>query len=150
MADRATFLHFTDAHVSAPGVPFQRDDHKVDVPQIPSGTREQMFELLFRRLAERLKVEVRTLDGVLFSGDAQSRGDPGGHELVLKLLIEHRGPLGLAADRIVSVPGNHDVPRDTLPSSAKRYEGFYAGLARPRLRRALARRHRSVASAHRA
>jgi 3',5'-cyclic AMP phosphodiesterase CpdA len=83
MADHATFLHVTDAHVSASGVSFERDDHKVDVPEIPSGAREQALELLFRRLAERLGREGRTLDGVLFSGDAQSRGEAGGHELVL-------------------------------------------------------------------
>lgn len=124
MADRATFLHITDAHVSSLGVPFERDDRKVDIPGVPDGTREGVLELLFRRLAERLKAEDRTLDAVLFSGDAQSKGDPGGHELVLKLMTNHLSPLGLTADRIVSVPGNHDVPRDAAPSSAKRYESF--------------------------
>src|SRR4051794_7335469 len=103
MHDRAIFLHITDAHVSAAGLPFQWNDHKVEVPQIASGTREQVLELLFRRLAERLKGESRSLDGVLVSGDAQSRrGEAGGHELVLKLLLDHLGLLGLTAERLVS------------------------------------------------
>lgn len=121
MADRATFLHITDAHVSASGVPFERDDRKVDIPGTAAGTREGPLDLLFRRLAERLTRESRTLDGVFFSGDAQSKAAAGGHELVFKLIADH---LGVAADRIVSVPGNHDVPQDAEPSSAARYENF--------------------------
>lgn len=121
MADRATFLHITDAHVSASGVPFKRDDRKVDIPSTAAGTREGPLDLLFRRLAERLTRESRSLDGVFFSGDAQSKGAAGGHELVFKLIAEH---LGVAADRIVSVPGNHDVPQDADPSSAERYKNF--------------------------
>lgn len=124
MSGRATFLHFTDPHVSAAGVPFDGDDQKVEIPEVPKGTREQVLALLFRRLAERLDREVRSLDGVLFSGDAQSRGQAGGHELVLDLLTKHLGPLGLTTDRIVAVPGNHDVPRDSPPSSSERYENF--------------------------
>ncbi len=82
MTDRATFLHITDAHVSEAGVPFERDDRKVDVPGIPAGSREEALGLLFRRLAERLTRQGRSLDGVIFSGDAQSKGDAGGHEVV--------------------------------------------------------------------
>jgi hypothetical protein len=124
MSSRTTLLHITDPHVSASGVPFDRDDQKVRIPVVPRGTREQVIGLLFRRLAERLDREARSLDGVLFSGDAQSRGEAGGHELVSDLLTEHLGPLGLTTDQIVAVPGNHDVPRDSPPSSPERYENF--------------------------
>lgn len=121
MTDRATFLHITDAHVSEAGVPFERDDRKVDVPGIPAGSREEALGLLFRRLAERLTRQGRSLDGVIFSGDAQSKGDAGGHEVVFRLIADH---LDVAPDRIVSVPGNHDVLRDTAPGSAERYGDF--------------------------
>jgi hypothetical protein len=124
MSDRATFLHITDPHVSAGGVPFERDDQKVQIPEVPKGTREHALALLFRRLVERLDREACSLDGVLFSGDAQSRGEAGGHEFVLDLLTEHLGPLGLTTDQIVAVPGNHDVPRESPPSSPERYENF--------------------------
>ena len=70
MTDRATFLHITDAHVSAAGVPFDRDDRKVGVPGIPAGSREEALDLLFRRLAERLTKKGKALDCVIFSGDA--------------------------------------------------------------------------------
>ncbi len=121
MADRATFLHITDPHVSAAGESFRRDDRKVDIPGIPTGTREDVLGLLFRRLGERLTAEERILDGVLFSGDAQSRGAAGGHELVLKIVTDH---LGVAAEKIVAVPGNHDVPQGATPGSTLRYESF--------------------------
>lgn len=124
MSGSATFLHITDLHVSAAGVSFDRDDQKVQIPEVPKGTREQVLGLMFRRLAERLDREACSLDGVLFSGDAQSQGKAGGHELVLGLLTEHLGPLGLTTDQIVAVPGNHDVPRESPPSSRERYENF--------------------------
>ena len=80
-----------------PASRLERDDRKVDIPGIPAGTREDVLDLLFRRLAERLTAEERkSLDGVLFSGDAQSRGAAGGHELVLKLVTDH---LGVAAKK---------------------------------------------------
>jgi 3',5'-cyclic AMP phosphodiesterase CpdA len=124
MNDRVTFLHITDPHLSAAGVPFLRDDFKVKIPAIPDGTRESSLDLLFRRLAERLTGDKRTLDAVLFSGDAQHRNAPGGHELMIEMLLRHLGPLGVAPNRIVSVPGNHDVPQGTPPSSAERYDSF--------------------------
>ena len=124
MAERATFLHLTDAHVSEAGVPHARDDQKVKVPGIPPATREAVLGQLFTRLAEHLDRDGIHLDGVIFSGDAQSRGDPGGHELVLKLVLDHLGRFGISAERIVSTPGNHDVPQGAEPSVAARYENF--------------------------
>jgi 3',5'-cyclic AMP phosphodiesterase CpdA len=124
MTRRALFLHLTDPHVSAAGVPFDRDDQKVTIPGIPPSTREPALELMLRRLGQRLAEERRALDGVLFAGDAQNQGKPGGHELVLKLLLNHLGSAGVTADRILAVPGNHDVPRDSAPGSANRYKSF--------------------------
>lgn len=67
MAERATFLHITDPHLSGSGVRLERDDRKVEVPGIPASTREEALGLLFRRLAERLAREDRALDGVIVS-----------------------------------------------------------------------------------
>ncbi|WP_354132015.1 metallophosphoesterase [Bradyrhizobium sp. RT4b] len=114
----------TDMHLALAGVPFQRDDHKVDIPGVEQETRESVLELMFTRLSERLKQSGRRLDGVLFSGDAQDRGRPGGHLIIFDLLLRHFGPLGVTAANIVAVPGNHDVPRESPPSSLLRYEEF--------------------------
>ena len=118
------FLHVTDAHVTGHGVAVPRDDHKVAVPDITHATREQTLKLLLSRIAERLSQEGRTLDAVIFSGDAADRGDLGGHHALLNILLETLGPVGIAPDRIVATPGNHDVPRGTPPGSAERYEAF--------------------------
>ncbi|WP_292534847.1 metallophosphoesterase [Mesorhizobium sp.] len=114
----------TDAHLAAAGAPFERDDHKVNIPGIEQETRESAMELTLSRLAERLERSGRRLDGVLFSGDAQDRGRPGGHQILLDLILRHFGPLGVATAQIVAVPGNHDVPRASLPSSSARYQAF--------------------------
>src|SRR5277367_2440168 len=124
MTSSATFLHVTDTHLAADGTVFEQDDHKIDIPGIGKDTREAVLDLLFQRLAERLGREGRRLDGVLFSGDAQHRGRPGGHRLLLDLLLKHFGALGVTAGNIVASPGNHDVPRDSPPGSAVRYAEF--------------------------
>lgn len=124
MTGRSLFLHLTDPQVSGAGVPFRRDDQKASIPGIAPSTREPALALMLRRLGQRLAEEGRTLDGVLFAGDAQNQGKPGGHELVLKLLLDHLGPVGAVPGRIVAVPGNHDVPRDSVPGGLDRYKGF--------------------------
>jgi 3',5'-cyclic AMP phosphodiesterase CpdA len=124
MNGRALFLHLTDPHVSAAGVPFAQDDQKALIPGITAPTREPALKLMLRRLGERLVEEERKLDGVLFAGDAQNQGKPGGHELVLKALLDHLGPVGVTAAQIVAVPGNHDVRRDSSPGGRDRYKNF--------------------------
>jgi 3',5'-cyclic AMP phosphodiesterase CpdA len=124
MPTTATFLHVTDAHIAAAGTAFPRDDFKVTVPGIEQATRESALDLLFARLAERLGAEGRKLDGVLFSGDAQDRGRPGGHKLLLDMILRHFGPLGISAEKIIAVPGNHDVPRTSPPATIERYRPF--------------------------
>jgi hypothetical protein len=124
MPGTATFLHLTDTHLASAGTAFPRDDHKIVVRGIEHDTREKALELTLSRLADRLSKEGRRLDGVIFSGDAQDRGRPGGHQILFELLNTHFGRVGVTAANIVAVPGNHDVPRGSPPSSEKRYEAF--------------------------
>lgn len=124
MPNSATFLHLTDAHLASAGTPFEHDEHKVEIPGIVKATREAAIDLTLSRLGERLIRERRYLDGVIFSGDAQDRGRPGGHQILFDLLIKHLGNVGVTTANIVAVPGNHDVPRGSPPSSAQRYQSF--------------------------
>lgn len=124
MSQRAVLLHVTDPHLATSGVALQRDDRKVEVAGLEPATREYALEKLFERLPEYLTSESVRLDGVIFSGDAQSRGAPGGHDQVADLILKHLEDFGITPDRVVATPGNHDVPRDTLPSTAERYENF--------------------------
>lgn len=122
----ATFLHVTDAHIAFAGTALERDDRKTIVAGLPAQTREAALRQVFERLAERLTREKRSLEGVIFSGDAQDRGRQGGHELLLDLLLNFFGPFGITAERIVATPGNHDVDRDHAPGTAERYRDFCA------------------------
>ncbi|MBA8908012.1 metallophosphoesterase [Aminobacter ciceronei] len=122
----ATFLHVTDAHIAYAGTALERDDRKTVVAGLQPQTREAALRQVFERLAERLSLEGRSLDGVIFSGDAQDRGRQGGHELLLDLLLSFFGPLGITAGRIVATPGNHDVDRAYDPGTAERYKDFCA------------------------
>lgn len=60
-----------------------------------------------------------TLSGVLFCGDAQNKGLPGGHDQLLKMLTERFELVGVTPANIVATPGNHDVPKGSLPSSGR-------------------------------
>ena len=122
----ATFLHVTDAHIAFAGTALERDDRKTVMAGLPTQTRETALRQVFERLAERLTREGRSLDGVIFSGDAQDRGRQGGHELLLDLLLNFFGPVGITPERIVATPGNHDVDRAYDPGTAERYRDFCA------------------------
>ncbi|WP_202308655.1 metallophosphoesterase [Mesorhizobium sp. L-8-10] len=124
MPNTALFLHITDAHLTSAGTEFPRDDHKVRVPGIYQDTREAALRLMLQRLSERLAKEGRRLSGVLFSGDAQHQGRPGGHQLLLDMLLENLAAVGATAANIVAVPGNHDVVRGSQPGSLERYADF--------------------------
>lgn len=125
-SNSATFLHVTDAHIAYAGTALERDDRKTVVTGLPAQTREAALRQVFERLAERLTRDGRSLDGVIFSGDAQDRGRQGGHELLLDLLLNSFGPFGITAERIVATPGNHDVDRVHEPGTAERYRDFCA------------------------
>jgi len=124
VSERALFLHLTDVHLMASGNPLPRDDHKVNIPGITQDTREGALELMLSRLAERLRKDGLQLDGVLFSGDAQDKGEPGGHKILFEMLIKHLADVGITPAKIVAVPGNHDVVQDSEPGSPERYGQF--------------------------
>lgn len=124
MGTSANFLHVTDAHLSFVGTPNKRDDRKREFVGFTAQTREVALADLFERLAEKLEDEQTPLDAVIFSGDAQDQGRPGGHEILRDLLLKHFAGAGITAQRIVAVPGNHDVDRDFAPSTPGRYSNF--------------------------
>jgi 3',5'-cyclic AMP phosphodiesterase CpdA len=127
MTAPVTFLHVTDPHIAESRTELPRDDFKKpNVRGIEQDTRENALERTFARLAEHLREAGRTLTGVLFTGDAQDRGRPGGHDAVREMLLYHFECLGVRTDNIVAVPGNHDVPKTSEPSTEERYRDFIA------------------------
>src|SRR6516165_9397921 len=104
MPNSAMFLHLTDTHLALDGTAFLRDDPKIAISGTEQDTREGALDLTLSRLAESLRKGGRHLDGVVFSGDAQDRGRPGGHRILFDLLIKHFGDLGVTAVNILAVP----------------------------------------------
>src|ERR1700761_475246 len=116
MRQTARFLHITDTHLQPSGSKFSIDDRKRDL-KLEEQTREKAINGGLERLAERLGERDESLDAVIFSGDALSAGKSGGARLLFDLLLRHLGDYGIVAEKIVSVPGNHDVPSGAEPGS---------------------------------
>ncbi|MES2785855.1 MAG: metallophosphoesterase [Pseudomonadota bacterium] len=123
MTRAARFLHITDTHLKPDGSAFAIDDRKIEL-QLEPQTRENALESRLERLGERLADSNQLLDAVIFTGDALSGGKAGGDALLLELLLRHLGRHGITAQRIVAVPGNHDVPLGAEPGSEARYKEF--------------------------
>jgi 3',5'-cyclic AMP phosphodiesterase CpdA len=120
----ATFLHLTDMHLRTETSPLKMNDIGARIPEVRHGTREQAAERLLSMVAERLESTGTKLDGVLFSGDAQKAGQPGGHDQLYEAIVRILADHGVHAGNIVATPGNHDVPRKSPPSSSERYKDF--------------------------
>lgn len=124
MTITARLLHITDTHLKTSGTELKRDDHKQSIPGITQTTREEALSDTLKRVSAILKGTGQHLEGIVFCGDAQVGGKPGGHKLLFELLMENFGSLGITPQKIVAVPGNHDVPRGSAPNSESRYQAF--------------------------
>lgn len=123
MTDAARFLHITDTHLKINGADFSPDDRKVD-PHLEPQTRANAIDAAFARVAEQLGDREERLDAVVFCGDALLAGARGGDARLLELILKHFSGHGIVPERIVAVPGNHDIPVGTKPGSPERYEDF--------------------------
>jgi 3',5'-cyclic AMP phosphodiesterase CpdA len=118
MNHAARLLHITDTHILVEGGDYNPDDVKLDIG-VTKQSRGEVTSTLFKRIAAN--IGRNALDGVVFSGDALSRGQLGGNRRLLDLIVEH---FDIEPERIVAVPGNHDVPIGSQPGTPERYEDF--------------------------
>lgn len=117
-------LHLSDLHLSPPAAYQVLGDHKIDV--IPLGQRLQRTDLIrstLRELGRALMREGRQIDAVVVSGDISYQGTPEGFELFAEV-IDELGPSAVPPERILLVPGNHDVQWYTASSTPERYSSF--------------------------
>ncbi|AGZ38589.1 metallophosphoesterase family protein [Actinoplanes friuliensis] len=117
-------LHLSDLHLSPPDDRETVGDHKINV--IPLQDRVRRTELIrttLRELGRALASGRRPLDAVVISGDVTYQGRADGFDLLPRTL-EELGPVLPDPDKILVVPGNHDVRWYSAPSSAERYEQF--------------------------
>jgi 3',5'-cyclic AMP phosphodiesterase CpdA len=120
----ALLLHLTDLHLdTSPGSGIISDG-KVDV--IDDASLQKRISTIRTSLAAlRLALirDERELDAIAITGDITHRGNPDGFAL-LSQLLEPLGEMRPSNDRILIVPGNHDVALGSEPSERSRYEGF--------------------------
>ncbi len=103
-------LHISDLHAST--------EDQAD--------RRMLIEAMFDDV-ERL-CETKPVDLVVLSGDLADRGVAEEYEVARDLLIEPLiTRLGIARDRLITVPGNHDVDRTAIRANVER--GLAQGLS---------------------
>ena len=93
------FLHLSDIHFFDCDGPTDTDlDHAV---------RERMLEDIEKMYGQR-----GDMDAVLVVGDIAARGKRADYDVAASFLGRTCERVGLAADHVVCVPGNHDIDRD--------------------------------------
>lgn len=121
---RATILHLTDLHLGDDAPGSELGAYKEDFVELEERERRRgLIEQTLSQIDSELKGTGGRLAAVVVSGDITFGGDPGGYaqfEPLLKKLGESRP----ANQRIVVVPGNHDVVSKTPESSEERYALF--------------------------
>lgn len=117
-------LHLSDLHLSAGYGQDVMGDYKRDViPPADRQLRRHVLESTLRGLARWLAARDATLDALVVTGDVTYQYEETGFGLFDHVL----GSLGdrlPRPDRIMVVPGNHDVAWGTEPGSVERYDRF--------------------------
>src|SRR6266699_2431729 len=120
----ALILHVADLHLVAPSASLTLDDHKVSLVSPGSRiTHHDTLKLTLQRLGEMLVNSGRALDAIVATGDVADKNNEGGYR-AFQELIEALGPVKPSNDRILVLPGNHDIVSGLSPGDAKRYEKF--------------------------
>lgn len=120
----ALLLHLSDVHLTAAASEDPVNDAKSAV--IHPASQQQPFAKMkttLERLAAWLRDGDRTLDCIVITGDIAHRNSPGGYER-LHLLLEPLVPATVPPERVVVLPGNHDVMKGSPAGSPERYENF--------------------------
>ena len=117
-------LHLTDLHLGSLDERQILDDYKSDIVALPERTsRHTLLRSTLKALGRYLLAEKKTLDAIVTSGDITIANGIDGFEALPDVLNE----LGEACpppERIVIVPGNHDVTWRTPASVPARYDNF--------------------------
>jgi 3',5'-cyclic AMP phosphodiesterase CpdA len=114
-------LHLTDLHLAPIDSDAALGDYKENF--VPLAERQQRVESMRTALAEFARAHPEQLDAVVVSGDITIAGDESGF-LRFKEVLEDLGSALPPKDRIVVVPGNHDVTWFEQPSTAA-HHGFF-------------------------
>lgn len=118
------FLHIADPHLLSAAASRPVDDHKVGlVPPGDRTTHHEVLRLTLERLGQQLANDHRALDAVIVTGDVADKNNEGGYE-AFTALLDALGAVKPPPNRIVVVPGNHDVAMGLAPGDPRRYDHF--------------------------
>jgi predicted phosphodiesterase len=120
-----TLLHLSDLHLADATTQIDvTGDYKVDALSFEHRQRRTtIIKNSLRELGKALHQDNVKLDAIVISGDVTVQGQSNGFELLPEVL-GHLGDALPTEDRILIVPGNHDVAWKTDPGTKERYERF--------------------------
>ncbi|WP_311258277.1 metallophosphoesterase [Microbacterium sp. WCS2018Hpa-9] len=108
----ATLLHLSDLHLTGAGSPAPTADHKVSViPVTNAGHRADLLRSTLGGLRLALENAGESLDAIIITGDITNGGQMAGFAELSDVLVALGDRLP-PCERILVVPGNHDVDRD--------------------------------------
>lgn len=117
-------LHLSDLHLGNSLAEDVLSDYKLGaIPEAERQTRVKLLENTLAGLAARLRSSGEALDAVIISGDITTRHRPDGFDRLPELLNKLGDALP-PPERIVVVPGNHDVDWNQPPGVKARYDAF--------------------------
>jgi 3',5'-cyclic AMP phosphodiesterase CpdA len=117
-------LHLSDLHLGPVEKGQVVGDYKNEIVPLADRTnRHDLLRTTLREIGRYLRGESQTLDAIVITGDTTLANDERGFELLPKLLDVLEG-VAPPSNRILIVPGNHDVRWQTPPGSAERYDQF--------------------------
>jgi 3',5'-cyclic AMP phosphodiesterase CpdA len=127
----ALILHISDLHLSEITEEQITGDYKLKglVPLVERQNRISLLRASLSALATYLSKRQERLDAVVITGDVSLRHDESGFVAIEETLAA-LGDQRPANNRILLVPGNHDVKWGSEPSSVERYD-FFARYVRP-------------------
>lgn len=117
-------LHLSDLHLSAGHDSDVTGDYKVDVLEpADKENRTSRIRSSLRALGAALAAEGKLLDAIVVTGDVTSQNGQEGFDLLPSVLRELGAALP-SPEKVLVVPGNHDVAWGTKSSTSDRYAQF--------------------------
>jgi 3',5'-cyclic AMP phosphodiesterase CpdA len=113
-------LHLSDLHLGKPGDHQWLDDHKASIAGSDRRAERDVLRETITAFADDGGLD--KVEAVVVSGDLTNRGGSDGFDEfaeLMQLITAHVAP-----EKILVVPGNHDVPREHGPGDPERYTEF--------------------------
>jgi len=116
-------LHLSDLHLGSPSPGQQDYEDKFGTGEDAGISDRDHLAHTLSALGSALRRDGRGLDAVVVSGDLTKGNQPDGYAELDDMLAQLRDCLP-SPDRVLVVPGNHDVDREVHPGEPAKLKGF--------------------------